>query len=603
MGEPVADEAALEAGRQIVREAGAIAQRSGRGDLARRLAEAGARLERPASVVCVVGEFKQGKSALVNALIGADVCPVDDDLATAAVMVLRHAPATTVTVHRRVGRDVVVEPVEPGTLAAYASESGERNTRRDIGLIEVGIPNALLSTGLTLVDTPGVGGLNAAHAAATLAFLPSADGLIFVSDASAELTATEAGFLDRARATVPALLFVLSKTDLYPGWRTVLGRDQARLRELAASDRVVPTSSIIRQAALRTADASLNAESGFPDLLIALQSEVLAAAARRHVAEAMTHVRDVAGQLMAPVAAELAALGEAGSSSHADDLAAVRARLAHLRGPGARWAIALNDGFAELSSKVDHDFRVALRRVVRATEERIDEVDPAAAWTDVSRQLQLDAAAAVRDAFDLIESGAAGVRDAVITLIREEHLQLDVLNGGRTPLDPAELWTGKPISGSPIRTGLGAGWGALRGAQGGLVTLGMLTTLLGLTMAAPVLIGAAVIFGTRQVRDDRRRQLTQRRQEALGFVRQFADDVQFEVGTRIRDRIRDQQRVLRETFSDRLDELGRTYAEVAAGLERTVAQTESERREQRDTVTSRLAPLEDLLRRVDQLST
>ncbi|MEK7425696.1 MAG: dynamin family protein, partial [Actinomycetota bacterium] len=57
-------------------------QRLGRTDLAERASIAAARLKRPSTVVCVVGEFKQGKSSLINALLGQPVCPVDDDLAT-----------------------------------------------------------------------------------------------------------------------------------------------------------------------------------------------------------------------------------------------------------------------------------------------------------------------------------------------------------------------------------------------------------------------------------------------------------------------------------------------------------------------------------------
>ena len=68
------------------------------------------------------------------------------------------------------------------------------------------IPNPLLEGGLTLVDTPGVGGLNAGHAAATLAFLPSADALVFVTDASAELSGPELEFLASARGAGPPVL-------------------------------------------------------------------------------------------------------------------------------------------------------------------------------------------------------------------------------------------------------------------------------------------------------------------------------------------------------------------------------------------------------------
>src|SRR5438128_2252346 len=62
-----------------------------RPDLAERLAHARARLVDPLFHVLVVGEFKQGKSSLINALLGVDVCPVDDDVATAVPTILRYA--------------------------------------------------------------------------------------------------------------------------------------------------------------------------------------------------------------------------------------------------------------------------------------------------------------------------------------------------------------------------------------------------------------------------------------------------------------------------------------------------------------------------------
>ncbi|MBA2325074.1 MAG: dynamin family protein, partial [Actinobacteria bacterium] len=49
-----------------------------REDLTGRLEAAREKLEDPAFHVLVVGEFKQGKSSLINALLNAPVCPVDD---------------------------------------------------------------------------------------------------------------------------------------------------------------------------------------------------------------------------------------------------------------------------------------------------------------------------------------------------------------------------------------------------------------------------------------------------------------------------------------------------------------------------------------------
>src|SRR5262249_25344481 len=153
------------------------------------------RMTRPATVVCVVGEFKQGKSSLVNAALGLDACPVDDDLATSVLTLVRHGPELTVEVRRRDGAEAVVERVEPRELRALVTEDGNRGNEKGLERVDVLAPAPLLEDGLVLVDTPGMGGLGAGQAATTLAFLPFADGLVLVSDASAELSAPEAELL------------------------------------------------------------------------------------------------------------------------------------------------------------------------------------------------------------------------------------------------------------------------------------------------------------------------------------------------------------------------------------------------------------------------
>ncbi|MEY2463961.1 MAG: hypothetical protein QOH64_2099, partial [Acidimicrobiaceae bacterium] len=70
-----------------------------RTDLGERLAGARRRLDDPSFHVLVVGEFKQGKSSLINALLGMEVCPVDDDVATAVPTLLRFSEAPTATVY------------------------------------------------------------------------------------------------------------------------------------------------------------------------------------------------------------------------------------------------------------------------------------------------------------------------------------------------------------------------------------------------------------------------------------------------------------------------------------------------------------------------
>ena len=71
-----------------------------RPDLVGRVTAAAARLQRPSTIVAVVGEFKQGKSSLVNGLLGQPVCPVDDDLATSAITLVRHGEQPGAVVRR-----------------------------------------------------------------------------------------------------------------------------------------------------------------------------------------------------------------------------------------------------------------------------------------------------------------------------------------------------------------------------------------------------------------------------------------------------------------------------------------------------------------------
>ena len=75
----------------------ALAGSGDRADLRRRLEQTRERLQDPNIRVIVVGEFKQGKSQLINALVNAPVCPVDDDIATAVPTTVRYGERARTT--------------------------------------------------------------------------------------------------------------------------------------------------------------------------------------------------------------------------------------------------------------------------------------------------------------------------------------------------------------------------------------------------------------------------------------------------------------------------------------------------------------------------
>ena len=136
-----------------------VLQQLGRNDLADRANAAGARLRRPATVVCVVGEFKQGKSSLVNGLLGRDACPVDDDSppprsrSSATPTSPRPQCDGASTVSRSPSRSTIDDLADLGDRE-QATPANERGVER----VEIAVPSAILKQGLVLVDTPGMGG-------------------------------------------------------------------------------------------------------------------------------------------------------------------------------------------------------------------------------------------------------------------------------------------------------------------------------------------------------------------------------------------------------------------------------------------------------------
>src|SRR5688572_1879757 len=283
-----------------------------REDLTGRLEAARDRLEDPAFHVLVVGEFKQGKSSLVNALLNAPVCPVDDDIATSAPTAVKWAEKPSAEVLFRPPEDSSEgerpEPEREGIdferVHEYVTEAANPENERRVHSVEVGIPRQLLADGLVIVDTPGVGGLGSAHSSITIGALPMADAVIFVSDASQEFSGPELDFLKTARSMCPNLLCVMTKTDFYPEWRKIKELDEGHLKNAGVKAVILPTSSTLRTQALELDDQELNDESGFPAMVEYLQNEVINNADTLTVKAACNDIIGVVDQLASQFRAE-----------------------------------------------------------------------------------------------------------------------------------------------------------------------------------------------------------------------------------------------------------------------------------------------------------
>ena len=557
----------------LVTRVGEAAAGLGRTDLEQRLRIAVARVVRPATVVCVVGEFKQGKSSLVNSLLGQSVCPMDDDIATSSNTFVRYADRPQVLVHRRVEGKAVVEEVPPAALRDFVTEGGNPENAKQIERVEIGLPNPLLADGLVLVDMPGVGGLGAGLAASTLAFLPFADGLVFVSDASSELSAPERSFLGDATARCPTVLMALTKTDIAGDWRRIAALDRGHLDAMGedgARVEILPVSATLRRAALRVADRDLDASSGYPAFTARLRDRVVAPAKQHAAARARTEAGTILDQLIPALRQELDLLEHPERVERAlADLAAAQAQLEHLRGPGARWSILVNDRMSDISSEASYRFRGAMRTVGRTFDTSIEEIKTPAEWEELGSRLQAEVASSVGDVFGTLERGIADLRIQVATMLRDEG-GVEVTAEAGTRVDVAQLWAGATIDEGGNVAGRIAGQGVtgLRGAQSGLMLFSLVAGLMPqgaavLLLASPLTLGIGVAFAGHQLVDANRRKIAVRRQKAKMAVRQFLDDVQFEVTNQLSETIRNRQRDVRDEFTERVTEALRTNADLA----------------------------------------
>jgi hypothetical protein len=560
----------------------ALATDAGRDDLATRLGVAAARVRRPATIVCVVGEFKQGKSSLVNAMLGRAICPVDDDLATSAITLVRYGPEPHVDVRRRVDDEVVVETIDLSSLPDWVCEQGNPENAKSVERVDISLPSPLLASGLAIVDTPGMGGLGAGHAAATLAFLPFADGLIFVSDASAELSAPEAEFLERASELCPNVLFALTKTDLYPAWRQIAATDETR--RSGAADAILPVSSMLSGAAAELGDETLAATSGVPALLDELESAIIGPAKSLAAERGTSEAVGVLDQLEHQFRVEHDALTDpARAAGIVAEVAAATARLENLRGPGARWSVLVADRISDLSNNAGHQFRKAMRDVSRDMDESIEVLKTPQDWDELARRLQTDVAEAVTARFVEIERTTLTIRQDVIELLGAEGTNASQQSSQRHPLDVASFWTDKGIDPNATRhvgQQLGSALTGLRGAQSGIIMFGMVGRFLpagaaALMLSNPVTIGIGAVFAGVQLNDAHKRKIIARRQQARVNVRQFLDEVQFSVSNEMGEVMRDVQRSIRDEFTALMSELARTFNEAAQRAQ-SVAQQSGE---------------------------
>jgi hypothetical protein len=428
-----------------------------------------------------------------------------------------------------------------------------------------------------------------------MAALPMADALVFVTDASQELSAPEFDFLQRARDLCPNVVVVLTKIDFYGEWRRIMRLDLGRLQEAGLAIEAFPVSSTLQTLALASGDRELTTESGFPELVAYLRDGVVGDATRIGTRAAVHDVLSVVDQLEDTFRTERTALDDPDKvAAMIAELETTKARVDELRSNAARWQVTLGDGIADLTSDVDYDLRMRTREILREAEEAIDRADPAQVWDEFEPWLYRKVAYEVSENYALLARRTTELGERVAEHFRQAELELDLAIELAVPTPTADrLGVTADLELGPA-AGTAQGLAALRGGYGGMMMFGMLGSLAGLTMMNPISVVLGLALGRRTYQEERERLLAQRRQQAKGAVRRYVDEASFQVGNDSREALRRVQRQFRDEFEARANELQRTTAETLAAVQRA-AQTNEAAREQRlrdvDAELDRLAGL------------
>jgi hypothetical protein len=452
----------------------------------------------------------------------------------------------------------------------------------------------LLAGGLEIVDTPGVGGLSSMHGAATMAELPSADAVLFVSDASQEYTAPELEFLKQATTVCPNVLCVLSKTDLYPEWPRIAELDRAHLAAAGVEADLLVVSAALRVHAVKHQDDAADRESGFPELTTYLLERVVGQAdllSRRSTAHDIVAVTE---QLATTLLAEKA--GHTDPDAAGDvirRLTEAKQQAVALKERSARWQHTLSDGVADLNADIDFDLRDRMRDIVREAEEEVNRAgDPRKIWDQLSAWVEQEVSAAVAANFLWTAQRARWLAGQVA-----EHF-----SGDQELLPRIRTETEDPLArvGAMDLT-LGEPWGVgqkalsgLRGGYVGVLMFGMLGTLVGMPLINPFSIGAGMLLSGKGFTDERRRVWTKRQAEAKTAIRRYADDVIFQAGKDSRELLRRVQRDLRDYYTDRAEETNRSLKESLASAERSVRSSKEERERRLTEIPAELRRLGEL---------
>ncbi|MEF9922151.1 MAG: dynamin family protein [Anaerovoracaceae bacterium] len=168
------------------------------------------KLENKEMTISVIGQFKRGKSTLVNSILEDEILPVGIIPVTSVVTTIRYGEKSAEV--RFENGDI--KEVEFDQLSKYINEQENSNNILGVSSVDIHTPSDFLKDGLVFVDTPGVGSAHKHNSDIAYSFMKESDAVIFMLSVDSPINEIEIDFLRNTREYAAKFYFTVNKIDI-----------------------------------------------------------------------------------------------------------------------------------------------------------------------------------------------------------------------------------------------------------------------------------------------------------------------------------------------------------------------------------------------------
>jgi GTPase SAR1 family protein len=160
--------------------------------------------------LAVLGQFKRGKTTLINALLGSRLLPTAVVPLTSIITLIRHGHNLRIEVFFKNGarKEIALEE-----LPEYVTERGNPENQKEVQYVEVNYDSRYLRDGVQIIDTPGIGSTYQHNTAVTYSYLSKVDAAIFLVGVDPPISQVEYDFLSDIKKYVNKIFFLQNKID------------------------------------------------------------------------------------------------------------------------------------------------------------------------------------------------------------------------------------------------------------------------------------------------------------------------------------------------------------------------------------------------------